>query len=128
MHDASKRVEVVDRRILAVLSLEWSPAVEGARRCHVEDVDSCRHGLAPEVARKCLRFEHASCHCHHALVSPFHHPILLRGIQGGKLAIHSALSVVLAELHEFATTISVQHLQFLHDLDLDDDLEVSDMC
>jgi hypothetical protein len=109
VRDAAKCAEVVDRRNLIVPSFEWSPAVEGAHRCPIEDVDLRQHSLALEVAGQCLCLEHALRHGHHTLVSPFHHHILLQRIGGGELVIHAGLHVVLAELHqhEFAAMISL---------------------
>lgn len=98
MTDTAKSTEVVDRGLLTVPGLKRGLAVERSRRRPIEDMHRRFDGLSPEVAGQMFGLEYGPRHGHDALISAFHHPILLRRIGGGELSLHAVLGAVAPEV------------------------------
>jgi hypothetical protein len=90
MCDAPKCPHIVDSGHRAMPGFIWHLAIERAYQSSIEDVDSCRHSLPPEVARECIRLQQTPHHVDDALIMPLDHPVLLWRIGGGELTLDAA--------------------------------------
>jgi hypothetical protein len=133
---AVEHAQIVHRRLLTMSSLIERATGKTLGRLPVLQVDRGHHRLSPEFRQHSPLLQERARHCHHHLISPLHHPVLLWGVRHQEVLCDPLVSIVGGELgrRELPTIVGPQHpelvaaLLLYHLLNVSDGVVASDLA